>query len=839
MKLILRLLLVVFILLAGVYATTPLWLPHVLAGQLPPGWRLETLRTSYPGLKGIRLKLISVNGDLGPAALRLSATDLQFEYRSFRTEIDAVSADVFIQTGNSQAGEPALSGDLSIPVMNIEAVPPRLSINRLDVALHLTTDTRNAGNPAARAARLDLEDLELTPGTDRGFRLESKLSFEDSLRFTGDLAAEARPDLLDASIRFPSGQAKPWLSARFSQKSQPGGTTTHIEAVIDADAANRDWLDSVLARSTRRTVTQVGGRLSFDADFAGQDRQGIERLALTGEALLLLSDAATLKIDTDLSAGRQGDEVTVSLPAPAIFDYEGDAGWIDPLLAGVMPGLQVPHDSRAVAAARIAAGSQAVISTIGPPSARLTGSLDVDLESGPAHFALRSDALQVDMADIRNPDSATAEGKAAIEWTVDAPLAYTTGDLQLNAGKLDVDAEVTAHAGKLTSTGSGAVTRVSASDPVTAAERMDLTWESLDLETLTGQLGIRTVGFSTEYDNQAWKGFELDLSLNLMEKDDVSGAGKLIFATGPVVPLEFAGNTQSSRWDIRLAPATIPLAKLRSLLTVAGIKLPAEIRMTGGDLDLQGDVRVGGDIAASLRVSGHGLAASLHNSRLLGGGFAFNAGYDKTPRASGPLTIEQLELAGDIDLRNIKAELDLEDVDRFEVKNLTAEVFDGRVELDSLRYSQDGIADTTVRLSHLDLGKLLAYVDVDGLQGSGALDVTLPIGSDKTGMHVKNGLFVSGGSGRLAYTKDGVAGSNIGLKALENFHYKSLSGTIDYQSDGAYLMSVRLEGSNPDLYEGHPVVFNLNINGTLPELFEAMFMTGSFEESILKQIKTH
>ena len=40
-------------------------------------------------------------------------------------------------------------------------------------------------------------------------------------------------------------------------------------------------------------------------------------------------------------------------------------------------------------------------------------------------------------------------------------------------------------------------------------------------------------------------------------------------------------------------------------------------------------------------------------------------------------------------------------------------------------------------------------------------------------------------------------------------------------------------------YIGHPIVFNLNIGGSLPEFFESMFLTGSFEESILEQIKTN
>jgi len=132
----------------------------------------------------------------------------------------------------------------------------------------------------------------------------------------------------------------------------------------------------------------------------------------------------------------------------------------------------------------------------------------------------------------------------------------------------------------------------------------------------------------------------------------------------------------------------------------------------------------------------------------------------------------------------------------------------------------------------------LAFTEIDGLAGTGFLDISLPVGSDQTGFHVKNGTFSSIGPGRLAYTKEGIAGSNIGLKALENFQYKDLSGTLNYQSDGNYVLTIRLEGKNPDLYGGHPVVFNLNVNGLLPEFFESMFMTGSFEESILKQIKS-
>jgi len=839
MKRVLKLLLIVVALLAAVYAATPLWLSFILASQLPAGWQFDSMKSAYPGPAGIRLTSIRVSGKSGPAELTLSASDLDFQYRSHKTEIGTLTVDIFMHTGAGLPDEPFSPDDLALPVVNLAADLPPLSIGRVDVALHFSGASQNDTGPVARPLRLDLENLELTPGAKGGFQLQGQLGFEDSLRFTGGLAVTVQPDLIRAGVRFPSAVDMPWLNVQFEQRTQQAMTTTRIEALVDADMANRDWLDSVLARGTRRAVAQVGGKLTLDADFAGQDQQHIERLALRGEKLLLLSDGATLKVDASLSASAAGDTIAVSLASPAVLEYQGDAGWIDELLAAAAPGLQLAHASPATIAATIAPGGSASVSTGSVPFARFDGAVDIQLQSGAEHVALKSSNLQLEWADIRKPESATAEGVASIDWVADAPLAYTADGMHLNAAKLSLNAEVISRHGKLTSSGSGSLIQASSKTPVVAADKLDLTWEALDLETLTGKLNTTTQGFSTRLEDHDWKGFDLDMSLHLLDGDDVSGAGKLVFTSGPVLPLEFTGNTQTMRWDIQLAPASVKLANLRGLLSVAGIKLPAEVKMTDGYLDLQGDLRLGDAITAKMHISGHDLVASMHNSRVLGGGFSLEAGYDGTPWASGPLSVETLELAGGIDLKSIRAELELEDLDRFELKNLRAEAFDGRIELDSLRYWDGDIEDTTVRFSHADLGKLLAYADIDGLQGSGILDITLPVGSDKTGIHVKNGIFTSEGDGRLAYTREGMAGSNIGLKALENFQFKSLSGTLDYQSDGAYLMGVRLEGNNPDLYSGHPVVFNLNINGSLPAVFEAMFMTGSFEEAILKEIKKH
>ena len=56
MKVLLKLLLSLAVLIAGVYAATPMWLPGVLSSQLPPGWQLEELQAGYPDFSGISIR---------------------------------------------------------------------------------------------------------------------------------------------------------------------------------------------------------------------------------------------------------------------------------------------------------------------------------------------------------------------------------------------------------------------------------------------------------------------------------------------------------------------------------------------------------------------------------------------------------------------------------------------------------------------------------------------------------------------------------------------------------------------------------------------------------------
>jgi hypothetical protein len=888
MKPLLKILLSLFILIAGIYAATPLWLPYVFARQLPPGWQLERLEAGYPGLSGISINVLEVKGELQAVGLALTATDVRYTYQGLKTDIGSLSLDVFMQASENSVSNALTIDDLSLPITKLTGKLPEFSISQLRVVLHPAANIKSGVSLVTQPLVLNFQALKLLPETNNNFHITTVASIENIPDVKGQLDVDVRENSRKAEIRFPASVGTPaWLAVSLEQIDQSLETTTRLQATFDADQANQDWLDTILMRGTGGLLTHVSGKLEVQADFAGKEMQDIESLSFSTSQLQAEFENGTLTLNAELLARREDEKVTVTLPKPADIQYQDNAGKIDSLLLGAIPELQRTSQPHAMARVILETSSSILIQAGPDPSMEFIGDINLDLTSTESSIRLQTTDLQIEIEDFSNPNSTTAQGSFTLNWVESVPIAYTSDDLGLRAEKLmiantgqfriydlttefkqagdfeflhpiiklpgdknsppmkvtadelTIKAELTSRNGKFLSTGSGTFLLGHITPPATTADRIDLTWQELDVLNLTGKLSTTTQGFATESDDEIWTGFDFDITYALLSNADVDGSGTLKFDSGIDIPIEFTGNSQAEQWNIKLPASTIKLSQLGGLLRVAQFELPESVKLTDGYIDFQGDIAVDDEITAQIAVKGHEMSASMLESSALKAGFDFNTVYGNIISASGPVSIETIALAGGIDVANIRADLSLEDMDTFGLKNLYAEVFDGQLNLGSLRFSENRIADASVKFSHINLGRLLAFADIDGLEGTGFLDISLPVGSDNIGVYVKNGTFSSNSPGHLAYTKEGVAGSNIGLQALENFQYKDLSGSVNYQSDGAYQIAIRLEGKNPDLYGGHPVVFNLNIGGSIPELFEAMFMTGSFEESILKQIRTN
>jgi len=846
MKLLLKLFLILCLVLAGIYAATPLWLSHILARQLPPGWQLQEMESGYPGLGGINIGLLRVNGELGPAEIALTSSDLRFTYQGLKTDIGQLGVDIFLQASSTRPADGLSLDDLSLPVTNLTGQLPQLSIDRAVVRIH-----KESGLPgvAGRPLQLGFDAFELTPRSNDSFQLTGEVRIAESLRFSDQLEVDVSPELIDAVIRFPSSNGpSPWLLVAMKQEKKQADTATRLDVVLNADLANREWLDSILAGATGYELTQLGGKLEVHGFFAGRVLQGIERLSLKTEDLLLMSDSGTLDLSTELLVHRDGEKLAVTLPTTASIHYQGKTVWIDEVLGETFPALQLSPRPETSIETKISSDSGLTLLTGSNPSASFKGDIDIKLQSDAQTLNLQSTGLQLEMANLKAPASATAEGLVKLDLNMNTPFSYHSGSLHLDAKALSAKADLTVSDGTFFSTGSATTIDARMTPGAISTDKTEIAWKEVDLAKLTGTLEVGTQGFTmqglpmqdlpTEPGQETWSGFDFDVKIKLLSETDSSGSGTMNFVSGPAIPFEFSGNTGLERWVIQLPPSSIQLRDLKKMLLTVHQDIPSSVTLTSGSIELQGEIMVEDETSANLIISGHEAGASMSKSNARDASFTLKTVWDKTLLVAGPVSIKAFTLAGGVEVANIEAGLKFEDDEHFELENIYAEAFDGQLELGNLQYSEGSIANTTIELRHINLEKVLAYADIDGLEGTGFLDISLPVGSDQTGIYIKDGIFYSTGAGRLAYTKEGVAGSNIGLQALENFQYKELSGSLNYQSNGEYLITIRLDGKNPDLYGGHPVVFNLNINGSLPALFEAMFITGSFEESILKQIKS-
>ena len=939
MKLLLKLLLWLCILLVGIYAATPLWLPYAVVRQLPPGWQLENLDTGYWGFSGIDINELRVNGDIQAAGIELIASDIRFTYRGLKTEIGSLSLDLDLVAMEDRSADALTLKDLSLPVTQLTGKMPELSVLKLRMVLHHEISTV-VTNPLV----LDFQSIKLTPGADNSFHFLTDVSLAGSPGIYGRVDVDASANVLKTDIRFPaSAGSPPWFELAFKQQGQTPNTTTQIQAVFDAAAADQEWLDSELVTMTGGTLKHVSGKLEARADFAGRELQALEQVSIAMEHLQAEFDDGSLNMNAEFVAIRDDEMVTITLPDFAEIQFQDGSGQLHELIMGVVPGLQRTSPLQTTAHAVVDAKSNFVIHTGKTYSVVFSGDANLEITSEASSFGLQTTDLKIQLEDFSRLDAATVNGLVTLNWVENTPFSFISDDLGLKAekssltsaghvqfsdqtlvyeqagdfgiqlegmqaklqtgtaaepawlelntahyamqGRLGIDlsmsepdapvnfyfdgpltatnpvitvpgdehtlpmtisademtltAALTSSNGELVSSGSGTFINGQILPETTSATKTDITWQELDLINLAGNLSTKTQGFATELEGESWTGFDVDITYYLLNATDVNGSGTVIFDSGLEMPIVFEGNTQTERWNVSLPASRIKLSQLDSLLRVAHVEIPESIRLTDGYIEMQGDVKVGDEINAKMMISGYEMGASMLESSASEASFAFNATYGSTISAKGPVAVESVSLAGGIDVSHVRADLNLENTETLGLNDLHAELLDGELNLAKLRFAENRIEDTTIELMHIDLNRLLTFADIDGLEGTGSLDILLPAGSDEQGVHIRNGTFSSTGPGRLVYSQEGMAASNVGMQALENFHYKELSGTVDYQSDGDYQITVRLDGKNPDLYGGHPIAFNLNINGSLPEFFEALFMTGSFEESILKQMRSN
>lgn len=148
--------------------------------------------------------------------------------------------------------------------------------------------------------------------------------------------------------------------------------------------------------------------------------------------------------------------------------------------------------------------------------------------------------------------------------------------------------------------------------------------------------------------------------------------------------------------------------------------------------------------------------------------------------------------------------------------------------------------EISLQVVDIELEQILSMVGRDGLSGSGKLSGNIPMLQIDSTVVIDEGRLSNTTKGHISY-KIGAEGSsrlsNIAIQALQDFHYDEIDATLTYKVNGDYTILVRLEGRNPELYDGFPVAFNIDISGTLPELLQASLVSRDFHREILRYIQ--
>ncbi|OQW73765.1 MAG: hypothetical protein BVN35_11765 [Proteobacteria bacterium ST_bin11] len=162
-------------------------------------------------------------------------------------------------------------------------------------------------------------------------------------------------------------------------------------------------------------------------------------------------------------------------------------------------------------------------------------------------------------------------------------------------------------------------------------------------------------------------------------------------------------------------------------------------------------------------------------------------------------------------------------------------LFGGTIELmpDTIRLEQTPIL-LTLRLRDVDLSQLLTSLQYPNISGTGKIAGELPLQLSSGTIDVQDGSISGTQPGVLRYVGQ-ADNQNIAFKALRNLVYQNLRAKVNYRPNGDYHLGLRLEGSNPEVLSGHPLAFNLNISGQLPDLLQKGILAGDLERTILEQ----
>jgi hypothetical protein len=218
------------------------------------------------------------------------------------------------------------------------------------------------------------------------------------------------------------------------------------------------------------------------------------------------------------------------------------------------------------------------------------------------------------------------------------------------------------------------------------------------------------------------------------------------------------------------------------------------------------------------------------------------------------ITVTQLD-AG-VAVRDLKAVLSLNQLnsnrangfaDGLEVQlfSVLANTMGGYI---AIKPAQINFADQQHELSMLligiDIDTLLREQEWEEVIASGKLSGEIPLLINDDGLRVTGGrVYAAEPGGKIQYTGDvdalSLAAGPAGFvfEALQDFHYGSMNIYPEYSPDGSLKMRLEVRGNNPQVEQGRPINFNINLEQNLLKLRESLRYVDGLNDEIDEKVQ--
>ena len=393
---------------------------------------------------------------------------------------------------------------------------------------------------------------------------------------------------------------------------------------------------------------------------------------------------------------------------------------------------------------------------------------------------------------------------------------------------------------RITSNGQLIVSDVAISDSNAQTEvQIKIDWHDVERNLSSGEITTEITGKNKQLHEYGVKDLDSQFELSLTP-EKIIGKGDISINKEAVTPFSIIYDKESTAWTINLAKEELDNQLFNQILELIGKQNKTVLKIIEGKVNHSGKLKFNQNILVKSRLAVKDMLFQFGENTVSG----MNISQELTSLSpldfKTELTIEKIEFASGLNISNFHSQIKPSKNNVFDVSSLRADLLEGQLQADTLKFSPSGLLETPIKLTKLSLMELFFFLDIAGLYGEGLLNFNLPLSTQQGSLVIKDGHFKAIDKGLIKYSTadiDSGVEENIAMQALRNFHYDSLEGDISYSQNGDYKIKIHLLGSNPELYDGYPIDFILNLQGKLTDIFRSLFLTGSFEEAVLRQVK--